>query len=334
MALAAALGLAAVAGAAAPPRPTLDFLPDGSGLLVDRRLVWHPATGRWEALPEPLPEGVVLSPDGRRQAAVVRGALQVGPLKGPVRRLPLPPAPAQDRALVWWEDARTLAVLQQEPVGLEPPRCASLAVDTLAGWRTRPCPPATFHLVDSVEAGPGGLLAVVSAGEGHPALLVLAGGRPLLELVRYPGGEAVAHLGGAGALVTTTCVLERKAPPPCEVADDAPAGTYLLRPGHPPQRLPKAWPEGARADPRGPGLAWPEPGRVCLETPGRSGCGAVPGPSPAPPALSAPPPPRPATAPRWPRRPPGASPRHGPPRCASGPGSRAPRSAPAPGPRR
>jgi hypothetical protein len=304
----AAAGLLACAGRTAPPAaptpapppdaplPSVEWIPDGAGLLVDGRYLFEPATGRFAALD--VPEGfyaLSFSPSGRQLLVSSEGELRIGapgaPF-GPAVAVPSrlsPPAPEGERRVFaawlsereiyvaeWWTDAELHEACQ--------------VLDVKAGaWRTPAgCIEADFYQPFRLDLGPGGLVAVYSSGEGHPGVRVLRydPARGSEEIIApsfdlYPFGPLWIQLPRAvgPALIATPCDLSRERP--CqESEEDGPTRLYSFTPGERGVKLLReGLPPFARPSPNGKLLAWPRPGLVCVgdpDSPDETICAAPP----------------------------------------------------------
>lgn len=293
------LGIAAAGAAGAQE---LAWTPDGTRLLVERRWVLDPAREAWTELPRPFPEPelVAVSPSGRRLAAAGAGRLAAGPIEGPLGEpVPVPVwAPEEpsgprreeldlELALFWLDEER-LFVQQTERLARVEPQCRIWETGPEA-WRPAPsCVAGDFYQVWAIERGPRGWIAVYTAGEGHPGMMLARydadqGQRPLPEapeLDLYPFGPLRVQFraDGSGVLLATPCVLERKEPRPCE----EPHGgwrVYSWAPGSGAPRLEReGLTEGALPSPDGQHLAWASGGRVCVSRPGApEACLPLPG---------------------------------------------------------
>ena len=149
--------------AASPPAPRHDVLvgwsDDGTHVQIGNR-VFDATDGTVRTLP-PTWRYSELSPNGALSARVDGTTLTV------VGDKRLPFTVEVGDAVTSWLTNTTLLVIQRKPDWAF--TCATVTVDGPAAT-TVPCPSSEYHQLYAVVPGPDGLLAVQSAGEGHPGV--------------------------------------------------------------------------------------------------------------------------------------------------------------------
>jgi hypothetical protein len=246
------------------------------------------ATGAFVPLPG---AGALLMSPGGRMARLGEGRLRVLP-KTTVHALPNwlgegePPSTS-----AFWYDERAVYVHQVRPHGGD---SACRLVDAESGaTRAVPegCVRADFHHLYGFERGPGQLLAVYSAGEGHPGVQIVRFGpkqpqkeaAPAVDL--YPFGPLTVFFRGDAAAVylRSPCRLDAAKARPCVgVPEDAPQRWF--RQALPSGRIePQAVsPAGAVPSPDGAWLAFQRGRETCVArrgAPSTPRCRAPAGPS-------------------------------------------------------
>lgn len=277
-----------------PPAPLVevDWLPDGTGLVVDGRWLLWPREARWEPLPEQAHRHQrAISPDGRwiatwhhDTAYDTPAVLRVGPLTGdPGPDTPLPlwltdvdphtwrPQDVQHALL--WLSPRQIYV-HQSWVGPDQRPHSACRVRDLAQSRwiwVKECIQGDFPHIWRLARGPRDWMAISSQSQGIQGMRLvrwrgyqppLPPGTPLFDLAPLGWLQAQFTQGGAEVLLSTPCDLDRGG---CQGHWDEPWRIYgwpldggtltLLYPSVPPFSAPS---------PTRQRLAWPEPGRVCV----------------------------------------------------------------------
>jgi hypothetical protein len=268
----------------------------------------EPDTGRVTPTPE-IPEDAHPSPDGTGASWLAEGALHWARWGEPPRTVSLPATPPNAGAWhTWLGDGRVLLVHQNAFEDLL--SCFTLEPAAGAWEPAKHCPHGNFMELADLRAGPRGLYAVGSSGEGHPDVLVTRytperGQRDVPSPYRdlYPFGwvDVTFHPNGRTATLLTRCQLGDPDGRPCQGHQDDdhswPLNAYQWTIGSPRATL-QAWTSRpARSSiPPGPG------------TPGRTGTssgyaawtakGSDSCPCPRP-RSRRPSPPSPAHGPRW-----------------------------------
>lgn len=260
--------------------PRIEWLPDGTAVLVDDRMLLSVTDGRVQALP--LENGLSLpafSSRPTRLAVVVKGALWVGKPMSPFpeQSWSLPFAGRDDhRATVGWLDAQRLLIVDVRPSAAAD-LCYTFDIATGRAARS-PCLDAEFAHVARLEAVAPGWFAVNSGGEGSESLGFVRyppldgekrSSLPPIPLLHADAVRATARDGGTIALVTA-CPLAWPPHEACDVQSRAPWRLYALalRAEAAPRLVRDDLPPGAVPEPNGPRFAWPSGHDICIGVPG------------------------------------------------------------------
>lgn len=288
----------------------LDWLPDGSHLLVGRRWLLSVRDGRftpWRCAPDSaMPHGdcaardIAFSPDGARILVLDKASFAIAPRKGsPAVRIQIPrwiksrPNPANGDLInrAFWLSANTIFVQQFDPATPFEPECGLFDARTRAWRRPRGgCLSSDFGHLFQVRPGPGGWLLLSSSSEGYHALGLVRydpttgqsdpGIPPLLLEAPGPINTRFARDGSRVDLISP-CVLEGRKPPPC--GDDEARSAWKLyswpTTGGAISVLRSDLPPGSVLDPIGARFAWPEENGICIGDPRQTGTLCIPLPS-------------------------------------------------------
>jgi hypothetical protein len=259
----------------------LRWFAKGSRVLVDWTIVRDVTSGTWHRLPQRTRVNE-FSPDG---AHVVRiesyeREMRVVPWDesgGDLIRIPEIldrdelPEKALPEAYGSWLDEDQILVFESTTVG---PHLDCMVYDIESkSWQRPPagCPRGPFHVLREVERGPGDLLAVYAAAEGHPAVDVIRytpadqseTSFPMLDIYPY-GPPGIRFTGSEDTIwVETPCELDAR---PCKQPKQSNPTAFLYR-----------WtaqggmevvdddiPSGARFDPFHSRFAWAYDGELCV----------------------------------------------------------------------
>lgn len=265
----------------APPAPppvftpgaAIQWTPDARAVIVDDRFVHTVDAGAWR----PLDAGrapVIAAPGGALARLEPGRAIL---LADPPRPLPFGRFVdgAEAHTAGFWLDEARIYLHQTDPTA---GAAACRVLDTATGALSAPpggcIEPSMVHAW-RFDRGPGDLVAVHSAGEGHPAVDILrytaeGGPRPAPgpDIDLYPSGPlTVAFTADAkAALLLTPCALgTTDRPCAADAAEDAPWGVYrwTFADG---RLSPKLFniPPGAALAPTGRSVAWIADGRLCV----------------------------------------------------------------------
>ncbi len=283
-------------GGAAPSQVTVATSPMGEDaraaaeaakkpakLRADTPLQWTPqgkliVGGRWSLDPEggrfaPIREGkdarVLISPKGKL-ARVEGQTLHIGELAVAV---PSWLKSGEPRTTAYWADEQRIYVHQVESPGADS-ACRIYDLAKKAFTVVAPCLEGDFHDLYWIQRGPGDLLAVYSAGEGHPGVLLtrFTPGGPqknfAFSVDLYPFGPLeVAFLKSGALMLLSPCQLGAAERPCAGIPDTAPTGAYRLSAeGELSKRIMNV-PLGAATAWDGKRLAWGQGDEVCVSTP-------------------------------------------------------------------
>ncbi len=266
-----------------------------SGLLVNGRTIVDPTTGTIEArLPKYTMPGA-LGPDARRtvetvsqQASDVVVVRRTDGLE--LRRIEVPPfvtadgIDAERLALIrrtnahWWSANELLVVQDLYPHASEAD-CRVLSLDDEAWIEPTSCPQGGMSSLASVRRGPAELVELVSSGEGHPAVDVVAWspttgpqrdvGVPAFDL--YPFGPLYVRFteDPQTLLLETPCDLREQRPCFTKVneRDDQSVFLFRWRHGEGLQLLQRDLPPGATYAPLHDRWAWPTADGIAIGDP-------------------------------------------------------------------
>ena len=268
----------------------LQWTPDSAAVVVAGRWRVDRDTGAWRDLGLGRADALLaISPGGHLARIDARQIVLPG---SPARTLQVPAfVGGEDEPSTsgYWLDEQHLYLHQAQPIQGDS-ACRILDVRDGSLSPSPHCVEGDFAAVHHLERGPGDLVAVHSAGEGHPGLRLVrftpaAGTTPLpgADLDLYPFGPVwVSWLAdGQRAALVSPCALGQR-DRPCEgISDQAMTGLYLFdiaqgKLGPLGARLPP----GAVAAPDGRHIAWVRRGRLCVAVPAQADartCWAPPG---------------------------------------------------------
>jgi hypothetical protein len=241
---------------------------DATRLILMGVAIVEPDTGRVTPTPE-IPEDAHPSPDGTGASWLAEGALHWARWGEPPRTVSLPATPPNAGAWhTWLGDGRVLLVHQNAFEDLL--SCFTLEPAAGAWEPAKHCPHGNFMELADLRAGPRGLYAVGSSGEGHPDVLVTRytperGQRDVPSPYRdlYPFGwvDVTFHPNGRTATLLTRCQLGDPDGRPCQGHQDDdhswPLNAYQWTIGSPRATLQALdLPPGAVVDPTGTRYAW------------------------------------------------------------------------------
>lgn len=283
------VGIMALLAGRAAAQPTIRWIHRGTHLVVDDRWVLDPESGTFTPTRYPAtgaPRTFAVSPSGELEAMLTgseASTFRHGPAGGPLgpelrvpRLLSATRAPDGVQRLAFWASERVLVFREASTPHQEEVACRAFDVVTRR-WSPAACPMGDFNVVWRVEPGPGGWLAISSAGEGHPGVLFARydvkrgqGKSAGPSIDEYPFGpvDATFTLDGKGLLLATPCLLEREEPRPCEDLPEQNAPWRIYAWSFTEKKLVLRrddLPETLLPSPRGHLFAWSEKARVCVE---------------------------------------------------------------------
>jgi len=303
-------------GSLAPRRPTagppldLRFIGDGSRLVVDGRWLLDHQARRFAPLPCPVESpganggcaccGSPIAPDGEHALHIAEQKIEIDPVsptepRGAWADLPIwldskgkPPPPPEEVVNVGvWLSPKTVLVQQFDRGGTTGAVCRvcelPASAERACRWRRPPggCLDADFFHLTRADAGPGGLLALHSEGEGFYALGIVLydpdtgqadTGTPALRLEGASTVSVRFAADGARVELISPCELrdaENRRPPPCDAPFARPTWRLYSRPVGPGpiEQRRSDLPPGTVLHPDGQRFAWPADSAVCIGDP-------------------------------------------------------------------
>lgn len=271
----------------------LEWVAQGSAVLLDGRQRFDVASARWTTLPHGITADE-LSPSGDRLVHVEREAhtFQVTAwdeapsvekwLKIPQLISPQSFDDEEEEPYVssWasWLDEEHLMVVQRGDMA----RLGCQVYDVAKrSWGAAGCPPMTMSELAAILAGPAGRLAVVSSGEGHPDINLVtwsaSGGfiapQVAMRVELYPVEQVSLSFSNDPERVwlLSPCALDleggcRNSP---ELAADAPQKLHVWSEREGMKRLREDVATGAVYDARHDRFAWRHEGELCVGDPAR-----------------------------------------------------------------